>query len=208
MLHTAPITTRIKEPTGNPFHFREKEPLRKEIRNYFGLTCTSDSYRYQYLPFYSPEPFPVLEPISSPEFKQTREPEPSVSKSKKSHKKGGYRSKISFDDTLKEVDENGSDSRSKTPEERRAHRDHLSLGSSETEHRRIKKSNKKSSRHEKHKKSSRREKQKQVSDSSAHHSSTTTEKVSNYIGELPAETDTLFACGCQKRFKLCLFESP
>ncbi|XP_053682311.1 uncharacterized protein LOC128732899 [Sabethes cyaneus] len=155
MLHTAPVTVRIQEPTENPFRFREKEPLRKEIRNYFGLTHTSECYRYQYVPFYTQEPFPVLEPVSSPELPQAREPEPFASSSRKPttvvHKKG-HRAKDLPEVTVKEINKTKSDTGS---EETKALRDHLSIGSEESEQRRIKKSNskrkhKKTSRHEKH----------------------------------------------------------
>ncbi|XP_055525207.1 RING finger protein 17 isoform X2 [Wyeomyia smithii] len=172
MLHTAPITAQIQEPSRNPFNFREKEPLRKEIRNYFGLTCTSDSYRYKYLPFYTPEPFPVLEPMNSLEPKKPYEAASSASGNTKSDRvnKKGYKSKTPSEGIGSESTKNRSNSASRRSEEIQTARDQLSMGSSESELRRIKKSHSK----RKHKKSSRHEKH--TSDSSAHQSSTTTDK--------------------------------
>nr|XP_029715794.1 RING finger protein 17-like isoform X2 [Aedes albopictus] len=81
-LHTAPVTAHFQEPTENPFQFRECNPLRKEIHNYFALEVKPTSYRPKLEPFYAPEPFPVLEPIKSPELPHSPEPGPTPGSSR------------------------------------------------------------------------------------------------------------------------------
>lgn len=77
-LHIAPVTAYFEEPKENPFQFRELEPLRKDIHKYFEFECKPTSYHPQLMPFYSQQPFPVLEPIRSPEMRHSPEPMPPV----------------------------------------------------------------------------------------------------------------------------------
>ncbi|XP_058824546.1 uncharacterized protein LOC131685101 isoform X2 [Topomyia yanbarensis] len=143
MLHTAPVTAQFQEPVENPFRFQEREPFRKEVRNYYELTCKPNSYRHKFVPYYEPEPFPVLEPINSPEMGICIVERPSASGSKRSTKPTGSvndrinRSAISSDDTLRDASfSRKSDSR--TPEDKRKDRDRLSLGSGKNAEGRIK----------------------------------------------------------------------
>lgn len=67
-LHTIPATVRFQVPHGTPFCFQERNPLRKEIRNYFELSFKPNCYRYTLAPLYAHESLPsALEPIDSPE---------------------------------------------------------------------------------------------------------------------------------------------
>lgn len=152
-LHTAPVTAHFQEPTENPFRFRECNPLRKEIHSYFAFEVKPTSYRPKLVPFYTPEPFPVLEPIKSPEIPHSPEPVPirldnTPGSSKHDDERAGEvlnRSAASSSHTVKDMEisriseepDNAADKEQDLP------RENLSVGSSKTTESRSKSKDKK-----------------------------------------------------------------
>ncbi|KAL1399532.1 hypothetical protein pipiens_008146, partial [Culex pipiens pipiens] len=163
------VTVQYGEPRENPFRFREREPLRKEIHNYFELKCDPNAYHTKMLTYYEPQPFPVLEPINSPEMVHAPPEDEPPSAAGLNH------SSSSTNRTLKDMDiSNHSSSplppatKELTPEDTRATaRDHLSLASSGSADRRIRNTPKKN-----HKKSTPKSADQVVTDETSQQSST------------------------------------
>lgn len=152
-LHTAPVTAHFQEPTENPFRFRECNPLRKEIHSYFAFEVKPTSYRPKLVPFYTPEPFPVLEPIKSPEIPHSPEPVPirldnTPGSSKHDDERAGEvlnRSAASSSHTVKdmEISRISEEPDNDAEKEQDLPREHLSVGSSKTTESRSKSKDKK-----------------------------------------------------------------
>ncbi|XP_065077075.1 tudor domain-containing protein 6-like [Ochlerotatus camptorhynchus] len=137
MLQTAPITANFQEPKENPFQFRELMPLRRDIHNYFTLDCNRNSYRHTVVPYFVPEPAPVLEPIKSPETLHSPEATPSAMEHDGS-KKPGFdwenldKSTASSSHTVKEMDISKISDELENVEEVQFVEESLSLGSGKT----------------------------------------------------------------------------
>ncbi|XP_058443250.1 RING finger protein 17 isoform X2 [Malaya genurostris] len=152
MLHTAPVTAKFQEPDENPFRFREREPFRKEVRNFFELNYKPNSYQCKLVPYYQPDAFPVLETINSPEPIQESRIESPIYESRRGAisrvgavstppvKQQINRSVFSSDDTLKDDPSSKHNSSSKTPESSRIQRDSLIVESGKSAEGRIKSS--------------------------------------------------------------------
>lgn len=145
MLHTVPVTAEFMEPQENPFQFRERDPLRKEIHNYFELSCKPSTSRHRTSTFYPQEPFPVLEPIDSPEPVLPPLPEPPSTSCSMKSSEGGTggamvlnKSGTSSDHAVKDMDiSSTTSSRPASPEEEQVIR-HVPLGSADSTKSKIK----------------------------------------------------------------------